>query len=300
VSWNGDLHVVELRVPCADAGVLAELLCAVGIPCATWEQPTDPQAVLRVFCDDPGSAAALQEEIGGRLEGWLSLLSQRPAVSRQVTQREDWAEVWKKHFPTFRASRRIVVKPSWEDVRTKPGDVVLEIDPGMTFGTGHHATTQACLSFIDELSEELGNVAFLDAGCGSGILSMAAAKLGFQPLAAFDHDPDAVRVARENLRRAGVDDVVLTCADVATFSPQRRFRVVVANILADVLARHAECLAGYVDTAVRPSYLVLAGILDEQYAGIRVRYEALGLRESAVMRADGWTSARLAVCSPAF
>src|SRR5690606_26457499 len=119
---------------------------------------------------------------------------------------EDWANAWKEHYRVLRVGERIVVVPSWLEYEAAPGDVVLQLDPGMAFGTGLHPTTQLCLRLLERYARP--GLRTLDIGTGSGILAIAAAKLGAGPILALDNDPVAVGVAAENTARNGVADLV--------------------------------------------------------------------------------------------
>ena len=206
---------------------------------------------------------------------------------------QDWAESWKRHFHTTQVSDRIWVKPSWETRAVPPGACLIELDPGMAFGTGQHATTQSCLQCVDRLSRERPGARLLDMGCGSGILAIAAAQLGCHPVLAVDHDLQAVRIAQANAARNGVADRIgHVTADLAAFHCRQPFDIVVANLLAGLLAEQAEVLAATV--APRPGgALVLSGLLTTQYPPVRDRYAALGFREDNVRTAGDWTTACL-------
>jgi len=182
-----------------------------------------------------------------------------------------------------------VIKPSWEEYTATPGDCVIEIDPGMSFGTGQHATTKGCLRFLDNLAQTDNNLSFLDLGCGSGILSIAAAKLGYGPVLAMDYDPDAVRISNENFEINNVSKQVdALTADVSTWEAPQQFSVVAANILAPVLIANA----GRIASAVAPTdgILILSGILTEQYAAVSDCYKALGFTEVSQATEAEWTS----------
>ena len=114
---------------------------------------------------------------------------------------DDWEESWKKYYHTFKVGQRLVIKPSWEPYEPSPEEVVVNIDPGMAFGTGIHASTRFCLTFIEQYIK--GGEEVVDAGCGSGILSIAAAKLGVNRVLAMDIDELAVRIRRDNVRLNG-------------------------------------------------------------------------------------------------
>ena len=285
------LHYVEMELPASDGPVLEEMLMAIGLAVSSWHRAESDTAILRVFLENDVEAVQVAGQIAENLPDWTSLLNgNKPVLRTGTMQREDWAESWKKYFHTFRASRRIIVKPSWETFEAKATDVVLELDPGMSFGTGYHGTTRACIEFIDELRDELGPVSFLDVGCGSGILSLAVAKLGFQKLAAFDNDPQAVQVALENLQAAGITDVDVVCSEIADYAGGTGFRLVAANILAHVLLDNAESIAGFVDNSNGPGILILSGILEGQYEQVKSCYEALGLKERQNRVIDEWKS----------
>ena len=128
------------------------------------------------------------------------------AMELKAVADEDWAENWKQYYKPFRIGKRLVVKPSWEKYREQPGDLVVELDPGMAFGTGTHETTGMCMELLDKHLQS--GVAVIDVGTGSGILAIAAARLGAQNVLAVDIDPDAVKVAKENVAHNGVEQQV--------------------------------------------------------------------------------------------
>jgi ribosomal protein L11 methyltransferase len=153
--------------------------------------------------------------------------------SREIDE-EDWAESWKKFFKPLHVARDLIIKPSWEQLDTEPGTMVIDIDPGMAFGTGTHPTTVLCLRLIREFLVEGGT--FLDIGTGSGILSIAAAKSGAGSIVAVDTDPEALAIACGNLSRNGIAPE--RCRFILghlLHDVTGRFDVVVANILTDVI-----------------------------------------------------------------
>ena len=285
------IFAIELSPAPADIPLIEEIFSAAGFDISSWHDRETGVASVRIFCECREQALRLLERVETVLEPWRDFLQGAFPEPRPITiQRQDWSHSWKKHFHAFRASKRLLIKPTWETLTAEPGDIVLEIDPGMCFGTGYHGTTRACLEFMDDLAVELGPVSFLDAGCGSGILSLAAHALGYGPIHAFDHDPEAVRTTRENLAAAGIDAVRVATAAVQEFTAPLRFRVMAVNILATVLLQHREAIAGWLDAAAGPSFLLLAGILDEQYEEVRQAYCELGFREVRTRRIDEWTS----------
>ncbi len=157
-------------------------------------------------------------------------------VYTAVVDEEDWAENWKAHFPPLRIGRRWVVRPTWETVELGPDDLELVLDPGQAFGTGDHATTSMCLELLEDA--DVAGKSVLDIGCGSGILSIGAAKLGADRVLAVDIEPGAVEVARVNAERNGV---VLECVeqDALGEGADTGWDVILSNIISATLIRIA-------------------------------------------------------------
>lgn len=289
---DAPLPCIEVRTDADRGPILDELLTNVA-PGGTssYIEPIANRATVRVWVPENNSAADLAEDIRRLLDqaaDWIG--HPEPDIEITEVRQEDWAETWKRHFHTQRVSRRIVIKPSWESYTPKATDIVLELDPGMSFGTGQHETTKACLQMLDYLAETAAPCPLLDAGCGSGILTLAAIRLGFQPVLAVDHDPQATLVARENLATAGVlDRVRIQQADLTTYDAGAQFPIVVANILAPVLLECAETLTSHLVPA-SSSRLLLSGILDSQYKEVQKRFEQCGLLETNRIQLNEWTS----------
>ncbi len=289
---NDHLNVLEIISAADDAPVLEELLASLELSASSYLNRETGLATTYIFADDPDAA----QELLARLQSWQSVwqpLLSAPLLklSCRILKTEDWSESWKKHFHTFKASPRLVVKPSWEQYFPAPGEKILNLDPGMCFGTGSHGTTRACLKFLDSIQAERGDgLSFLDVGCGSGILSIAALILDYAPVYAFDCDPQAVEIAQENLQRAGLEVEELQVAEVQKYVLPQPCRVVAANILADVLLENAAILKGFLAPHPEGSFLLLSGILTEQYGAIEERFSALGLQELTRITLDEWTS----------
>lgn len=200
---------------------------------------------------------------------------------------EDWAEAWKHYFPVTRIGRRLVIRPSWLSYTPEPDDIVIELDPGMAFGTGLHPTTQHCLQWLEVLPTS--GMRVLDAGAGSGILSIAALKLGAAAVTAIEIDTVATEVLRANLARNAVDDrAVVRTGDVTRDLQDRElYDLVLANIVARVLLEAAPRLV----RAARPgAWLVLSGIIATAERDVAARYRSLGV-ELVERRQEGdWVS----------
>lgn len=198
----------------------------------------------------------------------------------------DWADRWKEGFKPLRVGRHFVVSPTWEVVDSGPGDLVIRIDPGRAFGTGHHETTRLCLEWLEErasLRRDVGSCSLLDIGTGSGILAMAAALLGFAHIVGIDNDPEAIEVADENVRLNGLEGKVQLRLD--TVSDRDHFEVVVANIQANPLIGMAGRLA---KSLKKSGHLVLSGILLEQKEQVETAYQAEGLQQIDEKTAGEW------------
>lgn len=192
-------------------------------------------------------------------------------------RRERWAESWKRHFKPFVVGRKLLIKPTWSRARLSAGQVQVVLDPGLSFGTGQHPTTRFCLDQIVSCLRHQPEPSLLDVGTGSGILAIAGAKLGYNPVEAFDCDPDSIRIARENGRLNGILQRIrfqrLDLADLPKRA-ERKFDLVCANLTYDLLLKHRRLLASRMKSGGR---VALAGILRGQFAMVKTAYEACGL-----------------------
>ena len=187
-----------------------------------------------------------------------------------VTHEDDWNKKWQKYFTTARIGKHIIVKPSWELFLPEEGDVIIEMDPGMAFGTGTHATTRMCLEAIENLihNDSKSSHSMLDVGIGSGILSIAAAKLGVEKLVGIDIDPIALRYAKQNIEKNLVADKI-EVKDVVLNKLEGKFDLVVANILSDVILKlHKDLYAHLEDNGI----LILSGIMDENESKVEKKF----------------------------
>jgi ribosomal protein L11 methyltransferase len=276
------LTVVSCAVPESAVDALFELLDADCFTPTSWFDVEKRVSRVDVFLED--SARAGEVEAALVAAGALAGLALKP--ERSTLSRSDWAESWKRFFHVEKVSARVVVRPSWESYDAQPGERVITLDPGLSFGTGKHATTQTCLRFLDRLAAEDARRSVLDMGCGSGILAIGARLLGFEDVRGFDNDPDCIKVSDENAAINGVP-IPFSLDDLSHAHPA--VDVVVANILAPVLIRFAAQIAGSVAPGPQ-ARLVVSGILDEQYAGVRAAFEAQGLVEIESELQEIWRS----------
>jgi ribosomal protein L11 methyltransferase len=206
-----------------------------------------------------------------------------PAPSFHPVAEEDWVEVWKDRLDVLRIGQRIVIQPSWREFAPMPGDIVIQLDPGMAFGTGLHPTTQMCLAALEEVIQSGADV--LDLGTGSGILAIAAAKLGAGHVTAVDNDPDATRAARENVAANHVQENI-SVIDGSLPEAPGSYDLVVVNILARVIVQMAQ--EGLVERLRPGGTLIAAGVLADQESGVIAAMEKARLAVTQRWQMDDW------------
>lgn len=291
---------IRLKVPAAALELLGNELSELGCAGVTVEErqldtfvPPDPNEALagdyqvKAYFPQQGQGELLAAAIRDRLL-WLSgLFPELPTQLPELyeVRNEDWAEGWKQHFSAVRIGRQLVIKPSWEAFAAAPDDVVVDLDPGMAFGTGTHGTTRLCLEAVAELCAERVPRRVLDVGTGSGILAIAAAALGAGTVLACDIDADAVRIAGENAAQNGVlDRIELTTAPLEVLPGD--FDLVLANILAEENIRLG---AELVKRLAPGGVLVLSGILIEKEELVVSAFAAFPLTPVHITRRDEWS-----------
>lgn len=198
---------------------------------------------------------------------------------------QDWAEAWKVHYHPIRIGQRILIRPRWIEVEAKPDDIVISLDPGMAFGTGTHPTTQLCLMAIEDHMKH--GIRVLDLGCGSGILSIAAAKLGAMDVLAIDNDEVAVITTVENAHENGVADKITaqTGSLESVLHSARRFDLIVVNILARIIV---EMCANGLGQTVRPGGMaIFSGLVNTQAEEVEAALRETGLQPTGILHTMG-------------
>ena len=232
--------------------------------------------------DDPQLRRRLDEGL------WhLSRLYPIPEPRYRELKEQDWTEAWKEGFNLQRVGRRLVIVPSWVEYEPQPDELVIRLDPGMAFGTGLHPTTRMCCRALENWVRPGLHV--LDVGTGSGILAIAAARLGAARVLAVDTDATAVRVARGNVRRNRVEDVV--CVENGTVEPasvgQECWDVVVANILARIIVDLTPAMLAAMRLG---GWLIASGILKEQVEMVERAWQQVGLMTVACYQEGDWVT----------
>jgi ribosomal protein L11 methyltransferase len=292
--------VAWLRIALETSGELAEAVAdvlarhvpggvAVEAPHPDLPPTTDPAeiritAYLPVDEHTADRRRAIEEGI------WhLAQIAPLPALQFTPVEAQDWAETWKQHYQPIPIGERLVIVPSWIDLPPS-SRLPLVLDPGMAFGTGTHPSTQQCLLALERHLRPAARV--IDLGCGSGILAIAAARLGAARVLALDIDPLAVEATHENCRRNSVTERVetqlgsLDDLDAPRLAAYRPADLLLANILAPVLI---DMLSSGLERHVAPGGLaVLSGILADQLPGVLRQAEAVGLQPLQVLEAEDW------------
>ena len=228
-------------------------------------------------------AAAAVEESLRRLQGQLEV--GKFSVTRRAVRTADWEREWRKSWTTIEAAPGLVIKPTWSRRKRRPGEVVIELYPNAAFGTGEHPTTLQCLRAIESYMRPGWEV--LDVGAGSGILAIAAAKLGASRVVAVDNDIRALHCARENVQRNGVQDTVVLIASHLVSAARFQADFLVANLAAGPL----EELADSCGSALRAGGIfVAAGITSEKAGPSKSSFSQRGLAVIERMDEQGWTA----------
>jgi ribosomal protein L11 methyltransferase len=247
----------------------------------------DEGEALTTYLEPPSDGPARLLEVERFLAEWLA--DDAPELTWRWQANEDWEREWRKGLRPRKVSRRVVVKPTWTDWAAAPGEVVIEIDPQMAFGTGEHATTRGCLRLLDGAIREGDRV--LDVGSGSAILSIAAALLGAARVTALEYDADANVNARENIERNGVGERIELreeMADPPLLATFGTFDLVLANILSSVIRPLLPTFASALTDGGR---LIVSGILSRERDEVVDDARAAGFILAAEDGEEEWWSA---------
>ena len=199
---------------------------------------------------------------------------------------EDWATAWRRYFHPIKIGHALWVSPTWEKATPGPGECTVELDPGMAFGTGGHETTSLVLAQIDAYCADNPHSSMLDVGTGSGILSLAAAKLGIPRIVAIDNDPEAVAIAIENRTLNRIDEEQLAISATPLTDIDGQFELVCANIISSVLIAMREDLKA---KTKKNGKIVLAGLLNHERDDVALSFNEIGLNLVEEASKGEWT-----------
>lgn len=209
----------------------------------------------------------------------------RGDISCNEIQDEDWANSWKDYFHPVKVGDIIVIKPTWEEYVAGPDDIVIELDPGMAFGTGTHYTTAMCIHLLEEIIT--GGMKVFDVGTGSGVLAITAAKLGATEIAAVDFDSVAVRTAKENVVINKVDDVIQVAQGDLLKGINGKADVIIANIIADIIIRLLPDIPQKLNEC---GTMLASGIISDRVADVTEAVIKQGLIVDKVVEQGGWAA----------
>lgn len=248
-----------------------------GIMPDSWDEgevPPPESLTVRAYFPDDDRAADQKKQLETAL-GHMNMMYPMPQPVYKTVKQTDWADAWKQHYHPVRIGKRLVIRPLWTQIELQPDDVEIALDPGMAFGTGTHPTTQLCLESVEALTQH--GIRVLDLGTGSGILAIAAAKLGAVDVLALDNDPVAIEAAVENIEQNGVTGKITaqTGSLESVLASARRFDLVVVNILAKIIIPMCEQGLGQ---TVRPGgKAIFSGIIDTQADDVEAALRDTGL-----------------------
>jgi ribosomal protein L11 methyltransferase len=292
----GALIAIAVETAGIDAELVADVFrqaCREGVAI---EAPSRLDPATETYVPDGDAPALVKgyvsagDDASGILDR-LRLALQRAPLERPLRWKRpkrlretDWREAWKKYFGVQRIGRSVVIAPSWVDYKLREGETVVRIDPGMAFGTGQHPTTAMCLRALEETG--VRDAVVLDLGCGSGILSIAAALLGAKRVLALDIDPQATKATTQNTVENGMAGVIeVRTATLESGEHEAEFNLALANISGLALDRLAPVLAD----ALRPGgCLIASGFLEDAVDGLKRSFEATGLRVERVVEDGVW------------
>ena len=243
------------------------------------------QVVLRTYLTTTSRQRLAHIEVGIKL---INVLEPVGALTfTPIGDGDDWETAWKSHFTLLEVGRRLLIKPSWIEHEASPEQVVIELDPGMAFGTGYHPTTYGCMEALERLIRP--GMAVLDLGTGSGILTITALKLGADRAVAMDIDPQAIRAARQNFRRTGLRRHVSIAQGTLphALAPAGAFDLVVANISQRAICERAPFIAPSLKSR---GAFVASGFLNEQKSEVVESMSASGLQLTEDCPREDWTT----------
>ena len=281
------LYAIDLADPSGEFEPASELLNALEVDFSSFFDRENCTVRHTVYALTMEGAEENRARLSAALDEWREFGVELTMGEIFTIAKSDRAEAWKKYFKPVAISDQLLIRPAWLDDEPLPGQKVLEINPGMSFGTGQHATTNYCLKCIDRFAGQKKSL--LDAGCGSGILAIAGALLGYGPIDAFDFDPEAVAVSEENAQLNNVaSQINLSVGNAADWQGRaEKYDLVCANILGHLLIAFRFNIVSWV---APDGVLVLSGILDRDFDKVSAAFAEAGMKELERFKDKDWTS----------
>lgn len=292
---TGPLWQVTLRVNREAEEAARELMERIfRQPPSVFSPEASPKTVVSVYSR---RATPLSDHRRQQIQKGLQKIKDsglNPGGSGQLSVKrlkaQDWAESWKRHFKPLAIGSTLLVQPSWSRRRPRPNQSLVVLDPGLSFGTGQHPTTEFCLHQLVACRPAGRPASLFDLGTGSGILAIAGVKLGYKPVLAVDNDPLAVQAARANAEVNRVSgQLSIRKRDITRTSGSEAFDLICANLTADLLERATDRILNHLKPG---GALVVAGVLESQFPQVRRVYEQAGLKLAAHERNCEWRSGR--------
>lgn len=305
LNWN------ELKITTTSEAseAVCEMLCTLGAQGVSIEDPQDiirevrrndsldyadesfienlgEDVILRAYFPETENAA----ETLNFIQEKLKFISQFLDIGKGIVETcqvndEDWATSWKKYYKPFLLTERVVIKPTWENYQKEDNEIIVELDPGMAFGTGTHETTKMCSQLLEKYVKSGDNI--YDIGTGSGILSIIAAKLGAKKIHSMDIDEVAVRVATENCKINRVDEKIIVSKGIIEDLPDVGVQIIVANIIANVIIDIAKEVN---KRLVQQGIFITSGIIRERREEVEEAYRILGFKLVEAVEMGEWVA----------
>ena len=274
------MKYIEVKILTGDQGIepLSSVLIGLGVTDLLIDDFEGRESSVALYLEDTDDGKkSLLKVISAVME--LGKLH----IEEKIVDDETWKDIWKEFFKPYKVSERIVIKPTWEEYKDNSGELVIELDPGMAFGTGTHPTTYMCIRLMEQYAGQFKSV--LDIGCGSGILSITAALLGAADVLGIDNDDDAVMIAKENIELNGFSDKVKAVCGDLTSGISFKADMIVANLIADLIM----LLSEDAHKNLTPGGLFISsGILIEKLEEVKTAVKNAGFEIIDILEEDEW------------
>lgn len=239
--------------------------------------------LIKAYFSESDDLENIIQEIKSRIDNNPELIADENIITINVVDDNDWAESWKKYYKPIRIGKNIIIKPSWEDYKLSEDDIMIELDPGMAFGTGTHETTIMCTEALEKLVKADDIV--YDIGCGSGILSIVAAKLGASKVVGVDLDELCVKVSNKNIELNNVEDLIEIKNGNLLDVVEGKADIIVSNIVAEIIAGMTKDLKEYLNDN---GIFITSGIIIDKIELVEKALLENGFKILDIMKKNEW------------